>query len=257
MLAWATLALNALCSSVASGAGLQAPSPPTGRLRVGVGAQQALEPPFFSTPRDRLTAELSGEWRPDPRVALQATVDALRWDLYGHGERHLGGGDIRLGTWIRLWPGTVEGGLGWQVKLPDAEDEPELGTDETDVGLTADLSGTVGPVRLRGGGGVDLRGDPGALRSRLAVPLLDLSLETGLATVVGWLRLHGELPSGAEPGRALLTLGGEAGCPLSAGGALLWGPTAAGPRVGGRIFVGWRAGCGAPTGSPAAAEGQR
>ncbi|RME28115.1 MAG: hypothetical protein D6798_03120, partial [Deltaproteobacteria bacterium] len=180
-----------LWGSPAAAVELAAPPRPVAELHVGVGARQQVVPPLQSTARDRFTALLAGKWRPGPRVALDVAVDALRWDRYADGHQQLGGGDIRLGTRLRLWPGPVEGGLRARVKLPDAEDELGLGTDETDIALSADLSGVWGPARLQGGGGVDLRGDPDALRARVAVPVVDLSAETGTVGVVGRLQLHG------------------------------------------------------------------
>lgn len=65
---------------------------------------------------------------------------SLRWDWlsdsYGSGEKMSGPGDVRLGTSADIYrKGALNVDLGWSVKLPDARDETELGTDETDVTL--------------------------------------------------------------------------------------------------------------------------
>lgn len=219
---------------------------PTASLRLGAAYAQGLAPPFFSQARDRLAVQAALAWQPAPIIGLYAQVDALRLDHWPDGAddpTRLGGGDIRLGTRLRLWTGPVEGGLRWELKLPNAEDEPELGTDETDVAALVDLGGEHGDLGLRAAAGVDVRGDPHRYRSQVVVPLVQARAYGLLGPVRARLRVDAELPAGGQPGRLELGIGAEGRCPWLSGGELLRGVTTTGPLWGARLWVGYGGGC--------------
>ena len=61
---------------------------------------------------------------------------------------------------------------GFAVKLPDAKDENELGTDETDVSFGAGLEVASGPWRALGGAGLGVWGNPLRFANQDDVPLV-------------------------------------------------------------------------------------
>lgn len=102
-----------------------------------------LVPPFRAAARDRLSVGPSACLSLPGRARLSAAWDWLR-DQPAAAPAISGPGDVRLGAAfdtlpLKQPPGPARLLLGWSVKLPDAQDEQELGTDETDV--TLGLSG--------------------------------------------------------------------------------------------------------------------
>ena len=105
-----------------------------GAWTLGAGGvyEPGLVPPFRAGSRDRLAFGGGGRWMPDTRVQLSAGFDGL-WDRSAGGSE-LGAGDVRLGASAYVVDlGPIRPWLGFAVKLPDAKDEGELGTDETDI----------------------------------------------------------------------------------------------------------------------------
>lgn len=216
-----------------------------------------LVPPFRAGSRDRLAFGVGGRWMPDARVQLSAGFDGL-WDR-STGATDVGAGDIRLGAAVWLVdPGPVRLWLGWSAKLPDAKDEGELGTDETDITLGGAAELHLGPWRVLAGAGLGVWGNPLRFANQDDVPELRAtaawspgpSLNAGVAfnadlgtarnparlVAGGWLRAS--LPLGASDiaPRGFLEVAGGAGLtPAAADGiaALSFGvggpPVAAGP----------------------------
>ena len=125
-------------------------------------------PPFRVASRDRLSIGPSICSRLPARTHLSLAWDWLR-DQDSIGGVVSGPGDIRIGTAIDLLPDRQLRGpgllsLGWSVKLPDASDEGELGSDETDI--TLGISGgwraenKVGYLFFRSGAALAILGDP-------------------------------------------------------------------------------------------------
>jgi hypothetical protein len=125
---------------------------------------------------------------------------------------------------VRLW-------LGWSAKLPDAKDEGELGTDETDVAFGGAAELHVGPWRVLAGAGLGVWGNPLRFANQDDVPELRATaawspgpgLNAGVAfnadvgtarnparlVAGGWLRAS--LPLGATVTRGFIEVAGGAG----------------------------------------------
>lgn len=206
-----------------------------------------LVPEFRTADRDRFAGGLDAAVRLG-RVRLALSGDWLR-DTTAAGPAVQGFGDLHLGSAVRLFTaGPVETHLGWAVKLPNASDGGELGTDETDIsfGLTGVLH--LGDVRVLGAVGLAILGNPLRFANQDDVPLLrlaadwtrwNLSVSPGLrwdvATARNPHRAEGELVVRYGPSW-FVELGGAAG--LS--------PAAA--DFSGRVGFGWHAALPVPRG---------
>lgn len=104
-----------------------------------------------------------GDW-----VEIQASFEMLLLDedLAGGTEhREYGGGDARLATKVRVldergpWPAF---GLRFGTRLPNAEFDDRLGTDEVDFLLETLWSKDLGPVDVHVNLGLEILGNPGA-----------------------------------------------------------------------------------------------
>lgn len=92
-----------------------------------------------------------------------------------------GPGDLRLGTVVTLaHPGNFDFTAGWEVKLPNAADEGELGTDETDMSFGATAGWRRGELEARLGVGLAVLGNPLRFANQDDVPMARASL--------GWSR---------------------------------------------------------------------
>ncbi len=224
-----------------------------GALGVHVENDQDMIPAFRAGSRDRFGAGVHGHWMAADRVLLDAHWSWLI-DVHPDGQRQTGPGDLELGALLRL--PVTEGlraearargrqgpafGLGWRVKLPNAADEGELGSDETDVALVAGAGLDLGPLRGRLGGGLAILGDPLGLAAQDDIVFLQAGLgwDAGAQLERSWLPrvdlgLDAALPSAANPTRVELSGGLAWGARWSVGLAAGAGLTAAAPtaRVG-------------------------
>ena len=107
-------------------------------LCVSVLNEAASTPPFRAGERDIAASRLAAQWIPHPTVRLRAQAERLRMH-WPSGDTASGWGDIRLGTTAALWTGGSSGqrqfGLDWSMKLPNAADDGELGSDESDAAV--------------------------------------------------------------------------------------------------------------------------
>lgn len=128
-------------------------------LGTGAAYEPGLVPPFRAGSRDRLAFGVGGRWMPDRRVQLSAGFDGLAdWSAGGS---EIGAGDVRLGATAFVADlGPVRPWLGFAVKLPDAKDEGELGTDETDVKFGGAAELHLGAWRALAGVGLAVLGNP-------------------------------------------------------------------------------------------------
>ncbi len=203
----------------------------TGSVRVEAEHAIGLVPPFRSGSRDRteVSASASAWLGAAVRVHLgwgwladQSAVDATT-----------GPGDFRLGTGLRIFhTDVVSMGLGWGAKLPNATNENELGTDETDVDFGAWVGLHRGPWSGVLGVGLAVLGNPLRFAAQDDVPFAEIegAWSSGRWAVIG--RADVGLATSRNPARA------------EVGGRL---------RYGGRFFgeVGGAAGL-----TPAAADGR-
>ncbi len=148
-----------------------------------------LVPEFRTASRDRAAGALGVTGVLGP-VQVRARGDVLR-DATDDGDIVVGPGDLRLGTAVatRFGPG-FGAGLGWEVKLPDAADEGELGTDETDVILGGTFGWGNGPWWAQGALGIGILGNPLRFANQDDVPLL--------RAVGGWRAARAELTAGVD-----------------------------------------------------------
>ncbi len=157
-------------------------------LENNVAGSQAwgLVPPFRAGARDRTSVGIGAGATFSGRVRVTSTADWL-CDHTDAGGSSCGWGDSRLGTVVRALPlGPVDVLLGWEAKMPNARDEGELGTDETDVLFGGALLYTHGPYRAGVGGGLGIRGNPLRFANQDDVPMLRVDA----AYVATWWRVR-------------------------------------------------------------------
>ena len=158
-------------------------------------------PHFRAGARDRGAAGV------DARVHIAPFDVRARWDwIVDHtpagGFVH-GPGDLRLGTLATVArPGAFDFTLGWEVKLPNARDEDEIGTDETDVSFGGTAGWRGGALHARVGVGLAVLGNPLRFANQDDVPLAraELGWTRPPFAVVG--RASAELPTARNPVRA-------------------------------------------------------
>ncbi len=193
-----------------------------------LGTRHDAIPAFRAGPRDRYAAGVEGRWYPAQRVLLDLSWAGLM-DQHPDGHRVVGSGDLELGCAVRLPVAEAARarasdagrrgpafGIGWRVKLPNAADEGELGSDETDVALLASAATDLGPLRGWVGGGLAILGDPLLLAAQDDLAFLQGGLSWEPSSAPAWaprtgLQLGAALPSPSNPLRAEL------------GGSLGWG----------------------------------
>jgi hypothetical protein len=211
-------------------------------LEIGLQHEQKMIPPFRAAPRERTQAVVRGHWMPDERVRLDASWSWLR-DKLPSGVTPQGPGDVRLGAHAVVWEAPVALGLGWLVKLPNAADEGEIGTDETDATVLGTFAVPLRGVELSGGGGIVIQGDPIRFANQDDAGLVLI----GVSGEVGGFHLYsqagGTLESARNPVRMSTHFGGKIGCPVQLGLDLQVGLSPAAPALGGGLWVGWVAGC--------------
>ena len=218
--------------------------------RAVAGLSQGAVPVFRAAERDRLSATVVAGWRVAKPVHLDLRVSGLQ-DRYASGARQTGWGDIRLGTGLSLWEGGGQMepgfGLGWQAKLPNAQDEGELGTDETDFRVVGHLA-MGGTTRVAIVGGLDILGNPLRFANQDDVPLSWLQVTHGLGPLSLSSRIGGGWATSRNPARHELDFAVEGSCPWRMGAEGVLGLTPAAPDWGVRLWVGWGSGCLSATG---------
>jgi hypothetical protein len=181
-------------------------------------------------------------WVPEGPARLDLHWNYL-WEENEIGERAAGPGDVRLGTDLQLLERAIDLHLGWQVKLPNASDELELGTDETDSTLWIRARSDYGPVEIGLTAGLAIIGNPLQFANQDDVPLtwLDLSVPLGSLQLSG--RVGGGWATSRNPARLDSSLSIEAGCPWLVGTRAVLGLTPAAPDWGSQVWVGWGLSC--------------
>jgi len=197
-------------------------------------------PPFRAAERDRWASGVRASYRPAAPVLLDLRWGWL-WDRSPSGTEVSGPGDLRLGVHADHDFNGWELGGGWQVKLPNAQDEGELGSDETD----ALLVGTVGyrweNAVLRAQGGLDIRGDPIRFANQDDIPVAWLSGVARLGPIDVLGRVGGDLATKRSPARLETALGAAAGRHVRVGLEVSAGLTPAAANWGAGAWLGWSA----------------
>ena len=221
---------------------------------MGVAWLDEMVPPFRVAPRDRGLIDLDAHWWAHSTVRVGLHLD-LRHDRFSSGLRRTGPGDLRFHTLVEPGAARAQGatspgepgpgrlGLGWQVKLPNAEEDEELGTDETDVSIWGQGRLPLGPGELRARAGLAILGHPLQLANQDDVPLTDVSYRLPMGEV--WLEgsMGGSWRTPRNPARHQVGLAVEAGCPLRMGASADLGLTPAAPLWSARAWLGWAGPC--------------
>lgn len=178
---------------------------------VGVRMAQNEVPVFRAGERNSQTVELAGRWAPSPAVSIRIRGERL-WAQWPNGSKASGWGDVRLGTtgrWLQarglrpaLW-------VDWVVKLPNAQDETGLGSDETDVILSAIAMWQRGAWQAGVRGGLAIWGDPLQFANQddaalFSLHLNHLSSHHKLSATLDW-----QAVSPRNPPRAQVLGGGQ------------------------------------------------
>ena len=214
----------------------------TDGVQVGVDHADSMVPPFRAASRDRTQGFVAGQWRPTHADRLDGSWSWVH-DRLPSGETVTGPGDFHLGTHAVVWDKPVALGLGWHVKLPNARDDTELGSDETDVVVQATASKSWQSLSVMSGAGVVILGDPVRFANQDDAALLWGGL-AGSSHGIHWFsKVGGTLQSARNPARFTIELGANHGCPVGLGGSLRTGLTSAAPSWGGRIWLGFGFGC--------------
>ena len=211
-------------------------------IQLGLEHAVAVVPPFRAAPRDRTSALVDAQWRPSVHVRIDGSWSWIR-DQLPAGMAVGGPGDIRLGTHALLWNGPVSFGMGWAVKLPNARDEGELGSDETDALVQATVAKSWGSVTIMSGAGVVIQGDPIRFANQDDAGLLWAGMSGTYADVHWFSQVGGTMATTRNPARIVADIGASYGCPVSVGGGATVGMTAASPIWGGNLLVGFGLGC--------------
>ncbi len=172
---------------------------PTFAVHAGAAWSVGYVPPFRAGARDRGTAGLAGVMRVAP-FEVHARWNWLS-DTTPAGTVS-GPGDLSLGTVATLArPGPFDVTLGWDVKLPNAADEGELGTDETDVRFGASTGWRGGDFSARLGVGLAVLGNPLRFANQDDVPLVRAAgaWERGSLGIIG--RFDADIPTARNPAR--------------------------------------------------------
>ena len=215
---------------------------PVWRFRAGVGTSVGWVPEFRQAERQRREGLIGVAWKPADSVRLDLFWSYLS-DSTANGYRQTGPGDIRLGTDVRLIERRVDLYLGWQMKMPNASDELELGTDETDSLFWLRSRSEMGPLDVGLTTGLAILGNPLQFANQDDVPLswLDLSLPLGPVRLDG--RVGGGWATSRNPSRMEASLGVEGRCPWLMGARALLGLTPAAPDWGAQVWFGWGLSC--------------
>lgn len=201
-----------------------------GVAAVRAGWSPGLVPPFRSGARDRFSAGIEASAWVAGGVRLGVDWEWLVDDTSAMAPVS-GPGDIHLSTAACLVErGDWSGGLGWEVKLPNASNETELGTDETDVTLGAWGRWGRGPWSAAMAAGLSVMGNPLRFANQDDVPLVRLEAAWQRGPLGVRALSKADLPTARNPAR------------VHAGGAI---------RVGHRWFAELEGGAGL---TPAAAD---
>jgi len=175
--------------------------------------------------------------RPGQRVELDLSWAWLA-DSLPSGDATSGPGDVRLGVSVDHSLGALELGGGWKVKLPNARDEGELGSDETDVQLLATIGRRWAHLSIRASAGLDIRGDPIRFANQDDIPQVWLSTvgQRNHWHLSG--RVGGDLQTARSPARLEAASGLVWAAGWLVGTELSAGLTPAAPDWGGRLWLG-------------------
>jgi hypothetical protein len=177
----------------------------------GVRMAQNEVPVFRAGERNSQSAEVAGRWAPSTQVSIRIRGERM-WAQWPDGTSASGWGDVRLGTTGRLLQarGLMPAfWVDWVVKLPNAQDETGLGSDETDVILSAIALWQRGAWEAGILGGLAIWGDPLQFANQddaalVALHLSHLSPRHKLSATLDW-----QAVSPRNPPRAQLLGGGQ------------------------------------------------
>ena len=211
-------------------------------VQLGVGHEASVVPPFRASSRDRSHGLIAAQWRPSQNVRLDGSWSWIQ-DRLPSGDSPGGPGDLHLSTYAKIWEGPWTVGLGWMVKLPNARDETELGSDETDVSFQGTLSKSWTSITFMSGMGIEIMGDPLRFANQDDAALLWGGVASNGYKLRWFSRMGGTLKTARNPARSTIDFGANYGCPTTIGVGASTGLTPAAPSWGGRIWLGFGLGC--------------
>jgi len=200
-------------------------------------------PPFWNEPRNRAQGEFNLRWAPSSAAWLDVSVDAWRQDRHENGNVFSGPGDITMGGRAWIWQAPVFTGVAFAVKQPNADDERQLGTDETDITLLATSGAWLGQTWIQVHGGAAFLGDPHRFSSQDVAPTVITSAVYEREIIVLHSFINGTMETTHNPSQWSMTIGGEGRCPRLLGAEATVGLSPAAPNWGGRVWAGWGWGC--------------
>ena len=173
-----------------------------GLAAVRSGWSPGLVPPFRSGARDRFSAGIEASGWVSRGARLSVDWEWLVDDTPAM-EPVSGPGDVHLATAARLLEGGEwSGGLGWEAKLPNAANETELGTDETDVTFGAWGRWGRGPWSVAAAAGLEVLGNPLRFANQDDVPVVRLEAAWQRGPCVVRALSETELATARNPARA-------------------------------------------------------
>ena len=224
---------------------------PTTPLSVAgsAGWQSALVPPFRAASRNRATYGLNAIWHPTSQIEIDLRGDYVK-DSFTTKDSKQGFGDVRIGTTAILWSSTAWGpaqkpsfSVGWQTKLPNAQDEGEIGTDETDATLLGGFTTALGRVALGIDAGLAIWGNPLMFANQDDLLVTHLAVRAPVGPIALSSNIGGYWASARNPARHELRLGvAPTDCPFF-GVDTMAGLTPAAPDWGANIWIAWKHGC--------------
>ncbi len=217
---------------------------------VGGAYMSDVVPPFRAGSRDRAVIDGTATVGLAQRVQIGVSGNWLREETPS-GSVAAGFGDLRVGTAVRVARvGPVDMQLGWEAKLPNAADEGELGTDETDVLFGVGAGGQFGEFGAFAAVGLGVLGNPLRFANQDDVPLVRVAALWRRGTVAISPRFALDVGTARNPVRSdagALVRVGKRGF-IEVGGAA--GLVPASPDWAVSVGFGWRA----PLPTPASGE---
>ena len=204
---------------------------------------EGLIPPFLAAPRARSRAGVELRGRPAESVTMDARWAWINDRMPVDSVRN-GPGDLRLHVHVEaVKRGVGVVGLGWGVKLPNADDGAELGTDETDVSILGTAGMRRENTQIAAFGGLEIMGDPNRFANQDDAALLGIEASATAGHTLWTARVGGTLSTQRNPARLSADAGVRWGCRVQGGVDAGLGLTDAAEDASFRAWVGLGAGC--------------
>ena len=208
----------------------------------GFTTTQGWIPPFQVSPRDQIALRTGVHWSPAAAAAFRLHYDWL-WARWPDQTQESGSGDIRLGGAGRVLKARGVRPAIWLdsiVKLPNATDTSNLGTDETDMRVGSFLRWPLDVMTVQVGGGLEILGNPLMFANQDDAGWADLLVEKPVGeSLLPFVHATARLASPRNPADINLAAGLEwSHGPWRIGGEVQAGVTPAAADLGASIWLG-------------------